>query len=108
MAFSLTTEFVNGVAKIYMEGELDASVATQLRDAVAELATQTPKCLVLMVDKLEYMASAGLRAFVFAKQKMGTNIDIYLVGAHGIVAESVEMTGFHHSVIMLPSTMRAD
>jgi anti-anti-sigma factor len=47
------------------------------------------------------MASAGLRVLVFAKQKMGADADIYMVGVQPSVRSAIEMTGFHQGVIML-------
>lgn len=101
MAFSFTSEAVNGIAKITLVGELDAAAAGSFREAVEQAAASSPKRLVLITDELTYMASAGLRALVFAKQKMGTQVDIYLIGVQEAVRETIEMTGFHHSVVML-------
>ena len=100
MAFSLKTEARDRIAIITLNGELDASVAGQLREAVDRAAGAKAERLVLDMTTLDYMASAGLRALVFAKQKMGA-VDIYIVGAHDAVLETIEMTGFHHSVFML-------
>ncbi len=101
MAFSLTSETRGPIALITLSGELDASVAGQLRDAVTEAAQADAQRLVLDMTHLDYMASAGLRGLVFAKQKMGANVEIFIVGAHDAVFETIEMTGFQHSVFML-------
>lgn len=101
MAFDATLEMVNNVAKVTLVGELDASVAAQFRDKIEEAAQQQAKRLVLMLEQLEYMSSAGLRVLVFAKQKMGASVDIYVVGAQPQIVEPIRQTGFHHSVIML-------
>ena len=101
MAFTFSSEFDNGIGIITLEGELDGSSAESFRNAVNELATQGLTRLVLKMNKLAYMASAGLRVLVFARQKMGATVDIYLVGTKEAVRETVEMTGFHYSVIMV-------
>lgn len=103
MAFTLTSTQTNDIAKIEMSGELDASVAGQLKTAVESAAAAKAKRLVLVVTDLSYMASAGLRGLVFAKQKMGSGVQIFIVGAQESVAETIEMTGFQNSVVMLPS-----
>ncbi len=103
MAFNLTSENNNGVAKITLSGELDASVAGQFKTAVEQAAASQAKSLVLIVNDLAYMSSAGLRALVFAKQKMGAGTTIYVVGAQETVIETIEMTGFSHSVVLLES-----
>ena len=100
MAFTLLTEDRGRVSIIILTGELDASVAGQLRDAVDQVSHTTVDRLVLDMTNLDYMASAGLRGLVFAKQKMG-NVDIYIVGAHDAALDTIEMTGFHQSVFML-------
>jgi anti-anti-sigma factor len=102
MAFNINMEMTDqGIAKITLAGELDASVAPAFKTAVENAAAQQAKRLVLLMQDLEYMASAGLRALVFARQKMGANVDIYIVGAQEMVLETIEMTGFHHSVMLL-------
>jgi anti-sigma B factor antagonist len=101
MAFNLTSETVNGISRITLIGELDAASAGYFRDSIELVATSAPRRLVLITDGLTYMASAGLRALVFAKQKMGASVDIYLIGVQEPVRETLEMTGFLHSVILL-------
>ena len=102
MAFDVSLEMTpNDVAKITLSGELDASVAQVFRDEVDRAAQLGAKRLVLIMDELEYMASAGLRSLIFAKQKMGQGVDIYVIGAQEPIVDTLTMTGFHHSVIML-------
>jgi anti-anti-sigma factor len=102
VAFNVTLEMTDkGIAKIALVGELDGSVAPDFKAAVENAAEQGAKRLVLLMKNLEYMSSAGLRVLIFAKQKMGHDVDVYVVGAQEMVMETITMTGFHHSVIVL-------
>ncbi|MDZ8104951.1 MAG: anti-sigma factor antagonist [Nostoc sp. DedQUE12a] len=101
MAFNASLDAKNDVAKITLSGELDAATAGVFKEKVEEAATHNIKRLVLFVENLEYMSSAGLRVLIFAKQKIGAKVDIYIVGAQEMVKDTIENTGFHYSVVML-------
>ncbi len=101
MAFNSVYELVNGVAKITLTGELDAAAAPAFRADVEKAAAAKVKAVALLMKDLEYMASAGLRALVFAKQKMGTQVEIYMIGLQEPVMETITMTGFQNSVTFL-------
>ena len=101
MAFDATLETSGNIATIALSGELDANSAGVFRTRVEEAAASNPDKLVLMMEDLSFMASAGLRVLIFAKQKMGSEVDVFVVAPQEPVRETMEMTGFHHSVIML-------
>lgn len=95
---TLTTETI---VKITLAGDLDASTAQSFKEVVEKAAAAKPKRLILMMQKLDFMASAGLRILMFAKQKMGADTDIYMVGTQEMVKGTIKKTGFDQAVIML-------
>lgn len=103
MSFTAELEVNNSLAKITLSGELDASTAPTFKEKVEEAAQENVNRLVLMMADLEFMASAGLRILIFSKQKMGSEVDIYLISPQEMVLDTLEKTGFHHSVIILDS-----
>jgi anti-anti-sigma factor len=102
MTFSATLETNNGIAKITLSGELDRKVSSVFQEQVEKAAAQDVYALVLLMQDLEYMASAGLRVLIFAKQQMGAKVNLYVVGAQEMVVDTIEKTGFNQSVVMLP------
>jgi anti-anti-sigma factor len=98
MPFSISSEINNGVAKFVLAGELDASSAGMFRAEIEKAAAQKPGRVVLMVKDLTFMASAGLRMLIFTKQKLGTGVDIYIVNPQEPIVDTLQKTGFQHSV----------
>ncbi|MFN6486553.1 MULTISPECIES: anti-sigma factor antagonist [unclassified Nostoc] len=101
MTFNATLQINNDIAKIKLSGELDAMTAPIFKTEVDKAASSGVKYLILLMQNLEYMSSAGLRVLIFAKQKMGVNVDIYVVGAQEMVISTLKKTGFDQSVILV-------
>ena len=100
MAFDISLKQGPDEVIIGLTGELDGAAAAKLKEAVEKAAESKPKRLVFDVHQLQFMASAGLRVLIFAKQKMGAGVSLYVVGSQGPVLNTLTMSGFHHSVIL--------
>jgi anti-anti-sigma factor len=103
MAFNIESEIINNVGKLTLIGELDGGTAPLFKEKIEEVAQAKIEKLVLIMDQLEYMSSAGLRILVFAKQKMGSAVEIFLVGTQEMVNDTIEQTGLHHSFHLVES-----
>jgi anti-anti-sigma factor len=78
-------------------GDVDGSTAPQVRDAVDKLLNNSPSTLVLQMEHLGYMSSAGLRVLIFAKQK-SPNLKIYVVKPQAPIIDTLKKTGFYDGV----------
>ena len=100
MTFEANLEINNAIAKITLAGELDANTAPLFKEQVEKALKENIHSLVLFMQDLDYMASAGLRVLIFAKQKLGSAVDIYVIQPQEMVKDTIENTGFHHSVVI--------
>ena len=106
MSFSIKSDVTDApqtgkVATIYLEGELDSLSARQFQKEIEKVATESPKDLVLDMEKLTFMASAGLRVLIFSKQKIGPSLNIYLVKPQEAIVDTLDHTGLLHSVTIV-------
>ena len=100
MALKLTSEISADAAIFTLAGSLDASSAPALTAEVQKAVAQQSRRVVFMVAELEYIASAGLRVILFAKQKMSSQTDIYVIAPQEQVLETLERSGFDQAVII--------
>ncbi len=100
MALDIQSTVDGDVARIALSGELDGSTAPQLRETVDKLLSGKPAQLVLQVEDLSFMASAGLRILIFAKQKQPT-LKIYLVRPQPAIVDTLHKTGFYDGVYVV-------
>ncbi|MEV4078024.1 anti-sigma factor antagonist [Nonomuraea fuscirosea] len=100
MSFKINMNVEGDTATIRLAGELDGRSAPELNDLVSQAVGHQVAKLVLLLDELTYMSSAGVRCLVFAHQKLPRGSEITLVGTQPEVAETIRLTGFDRSIMM--------
>ncbi|MEV5433828.1 anti-sigma factor antagonist [Streptomyces sp. NPDC052701] len=98
MSFDVRLRVTDRIATIDLSGELDAATAGRFHDTIDEAAAAGAVELVIRAGQLSYLSSAGLRSLVFARQKMGDDVRIAVVGAPAPVARTIRLAGFDHSI----------
>src|SRR5262249_41522715 len=88
------------VAEVTLSGDLDAAAAPRLQRELERLAAGKPKRLVLRLSGLAYMASAGVRMLIFARQKMGPGVDVYVIAPQEQGLDTLRRTGLLASVFI--------
>lgn len=76
-----------------IEGRLDTTTAQELETAIASLPSNTTE-LVLDMEKLEYISSAGLRVILSAQKMMAVRGTMKVVSVNETIMEVFEITGF--------------
>jgi anti-anti-sigma factor len=100
MAFGVTSEVKDQVAEVTLSGELDAGSAPELQEELTKILEGEIKQLVLNVKDLQFMASAGIRMLIFAKQKKGTDLDVYVIAPQDQIKDLLTRTGLLSSFIV--------
>jgi len=90
---TINTEINVNKAKLALDGRLDTTTAPVLEAAVNELPAEITE-LVLDMEKVAYISSAGLRVLLAAQKLMNKKGTMTLTGVCEEVMEVFEMTGF--------------
>ncbi len=103
MALGLTSVLNGNTAVMTLSGSLDAGTAPALTAEVQKAIAQNCSRVVFMANALEYVASAGLRVILFARQKLGKQGEIYMIAPQDEVLRTLERSGFDQAVIIRDS-----
>jgi anti-anti-sigma factor len=100
MVLNVAQQLTGRVAKITLAGELDAGTAPLFQAELEKAVAEKPTRLVLLARDLSFMASAGVRMLIFAKQKMAPGAELYVIAPQQQVVDTLKRTGLIHSVII--------
>ena len=90
---TINTEINANKAKLALDGRLNSTTAATLENAVNELPAEITE-LVMDMEKVAYVSSAGLRVLLAAQKLMNKKGSLLLTGVCEDVMEVFEMTGF--------------
>lgn len=90
---TINIEKNNETLTLVIEGRLDTTTAPNLEKTI-NAQTDDIKDLVLDMEKMEYISSAGLRVLLATQKKMNKIGTLKLINVCDAVMEVFEMTGF--------------
>jgi anti-anti-sigma factor len=102
---ALTIEVVqNDVhVTITLAGDVDTKTAPELLSKLVALELNVLEQLRLDLQAVNFVSSAGLRAIVFAKQKMPHESTLYVIGASEQIIETITKTGLGNAIKIVES-----
>ena len=78
---------------LFLEGRLDTTTAPEL-EAVVDTALTDVETLVVDLEQLEYVSSAGLRVFLKTQKFMNTRGTMKIIHVNATIMEVFDITGF--------------
>lgn len=103
MALSIKVDRAESIVTLTISGDIDTKTAPDLLKELTSLELKELSELRLILGEVAFMSSAGLRAIVFAKQKMPHSARLYLVGASEMIVDTVKKTGLSQAVVFASS-----
>ena len=86
---------------LVLKGDVDTKTAPELLSKLTSLELHALEQLRLNLVEVDFVSSAGLRAIVYAKQKMPHTSALYLVGPSTDIVETITKTGLSQAVMIV-------
>lgn len=101
MALNIQVEPQETHVSIHLVGQVDTKSAPDLLDKLTQIGLAELPELRIIAMELTFLSSAGLRALVFAKQKMPHEARLILVGGSEEIKATVIRTGLGNAVTIV-------
>lgn len=103
MTLQINSAAKDGFHLIILEGDVDTKTAPSLLDALTAIELVQVQELRIDLGAVGFLSSAGLRTFVFAKQKMPYESRLILIGAAEAIVDVIKKTGLTQAVMLVNS-----
>ncbi len=91
----VTTDRQGGALSICVDGRIDGSNVVEFEETVRTLIGDEDRAVILDLEKLLYVSSAGLRALLLTgKTLKGRNSELVLCSLPGPIRRVFEISGF--------------
>ena len=101
MDLSIHSEPQSNFWLITLQGDVDTKTAPSLLETLTQINLAQIAELRIDMSAVGFLSSAGLRAFVFAKQKMPFESRLILIGTNNDIADVIKQTGLTQAITLL-------
>jgi anti-anti-sigma factor len=103
MTLSIQSIEENEIVTLVLQGDVDTKTAPELLEVLTNLKLKEISHLKIELTEVNFMSSAGLRALVFAKQKMVHDSVVSVVNANEEIKDVITKTGLSTAVSFINS-----
>jgi anti-anti-sigma factor len=103
MTLSIQSIEENEIVTLALQGDVDTKTAPELLEVLTNLKLKEISHLKIDLTEVNFMSSAGLRALVFAKQKMAHDSVVSVVNANEEIKDVITKTGLSTAVSFINS-----
>ena len=104
----ITTQDVNDVKVVRIEGELDTGSSPEAQKQLDQMRAQGAKKILLDMAKLDFISSAGLRVLLATAQELKQNGgDLRVCSLNESVKEVFDLSGFSTLLMVLDNEDKA-
>lgn len=103
MQLTIETITTDSYHMLSLSGDVDTKTAPSLMEALTALELASLNELRIDMASVGFLSSAGLRALVFAKQKMPHTSRLVLVGTSSEIADVITKTGLSQAMTLVGS-----
>lgn len=93
----------NGVTVVSVGGEIDLSTTPAFQAAIAGVLAEEPPVLVIDLSALQFLASAGLRVLVAARERLSKSARLAVVANRPAIRRPIELTGLDRVFSLYPT-----
>ena len=98
MTLTIRTIDENQIVTLVLQGDVDTKTAPELLEVLTTLKLKELSELKIDLAEVNFMSSAGLRALVFAKQKMNHDSIVSVVNSNDEIKDVIIKTGLSNAV----------
>lgn len=90
----ISTEINPAYTVVHVQGKIDAANCDDVQDALQKIIVEKTPGIILAMDELVYISSAGLRVLLSTAKAIQGQGRLILCGLNENIYELIEMSGF--------------
>lgn len=98
MTLTIRTIEENQIVTLVLQGDVDTKTAPELLEILTTLKLKELSELKIDLAEVNFMSSAGLRALVFAKQKMNHDSIVSVLNPNDEIKDVIIKTGLSNAI----------